>query len=59
MVDNRDIRSGNMGRRREIIMLARITLLNPPEKTEAQGRIIAIHVTAVFLNLSGNQSLTT
>lgn len=53
MVDNRDIGSGSMGRSREIIMLARITLL----KTEA--RIIAFHVTAAFLGLSGNQSLTT
>lgn len=55
MVDNRDIGSGSMGRSREIIMLARITLL----KTEAQRRIIAFHVTAAFLGLSGNQSLTT
>lgn len=36
-------------------MLARITLLNPAENTDTHGRIIAIHIRAVILDLSGNQ----
>ncbi len=39
-VDDREIRSSSM-ERREIIRLARITLLNPAEKTETHSRIIA------------------
>lgn len=46
-----EIRSGSMERRRRIIMLVRITLLNPAEDTHTHSRIIEIHITAVFLHI--------
>lgn len=36
-------------------MLAGITLLNPAENTDTHGRILAIHITALILDISGNQ----
>lgn len=45
VVDSRGIRSDSMEGRKEIIMLARITPLNPAENTDTHGRIIANHIT--------------
>lgn len=48
------MRSSSMERKREIIMLARITLLNPTENTHSHDGIIVIHITVV-INIFGNQ----